>query len=592
MSDDSRPTRRGAAPSLLALVLVAPFVPAAAAQHDCATAVAVESLPFVDISDSAGAPFSSGAGSCNSAAAVLADRLDNALWYRIAPVETTPVRITVTAPGYDVVSTIWSGPSCEALVEVACRDQPQPNVIRLMLQGGTTYWLSVGDFGIEPGGGATTVQIDVDPDPLPNDVCAGAADVQSLPFAASFDNAGANPSSPAGSCNSNAARQAGVLDNSLWYRFAPEETMEVEVAVEPESPWDPLILLLQGAGCGSLQQVACRDADAAGGRETLRWTAVQGESYWIVLGDHGVLDGGGPGHVTITTPLGACCMNGQNCTMTTGAACVEAGGRFQGPGSACASPGYELAPFSPASLEDIGQTGTLLALGEDDGTVIPIGFSFPFFGQPQTQIGVSADGYLAFDGALDDFLNDPIPSPGGPDGVIAPFWCDLSPQRGGSIRSEVRGTAGLDLRLIVQWTDVPRFGLPDANTFQAVLHEDGDVDFRYGVVTPAPFPSACTIGVERLDGLAGVSVDPAAIGAGLTSVSLSAAMVGVDCTELCLCEFDGAEGVNVFDLLAYLDRWFTEAPRADVDGVPGVDIFDLLTMLDCWFVASADGACG
>ncbi len=60
--------------------------------------------------------------------------------------------------------------------------------------------------------------------------------------------------------------------------------------------------------------------------------------------------------------------------------------------------------------------------------------------------------------------------------------------------------------------------------------------------------------------------------------------------EACLCELDGADGVNVFDLLAYLDAWFAHDASANLDGQAGVDVFDLLMYLDCWFPASA-GAC-
>jgi hypothetical protein len=52
----------------------------------------------------------------------------------------------------------------------------------------------------------------------------------------------------------------------------------------------------------------------------------------------------------------------------------------------------------------------------------------------------------------------------------------------------------------------------------------------------------------------------------------------------CLCEQDGNPGVDVFDLLTYLDLWFAEDDAADVDRTAGVDVFDLLAYLDCWFV--------
>ncbi len=60
----------------------------------------------------------------------------------------------------------------------------------------------------------------------------------------------------------------------------------------------------------------------------------------------------------------------------------------------------------------------------------------------------------------------------------------------------------------------------------------------------------------------------------------------------CVCDFDCASGVDVFDLLAYLDQWFTGSAAAEMtgDATPSVDVFDLLAFLDCWFAASA-GAC-
>lgn len=59
----------------------------------------------------------------------------------------------------------------------------------------------------------------------------------------------------------------------------------------------------------------------------------------------------------------------------------------------------------------------------------------------------------------------------------------------------------------------------------------------------------------------------------------------------CPCERDGADGVTVFDLLAYLDGWFAQTSAAEMDGAAGVTVFDLLAFLDCWFPASAGAAC-
>jgi YVTN family beta-propeller protein len=75
------------------------------------------------------------------------------------------------------------------------------------------------------------------------------------------------------------------------------------------------------------------------------------------------------------------------------------------------------------------------------------------------------------------------------------------------------------------------------------------------------------------------------------SSNLSDAVATVTLPGGCPCELDGVSGVDVFDLLAYLDLWFPQNAAADIDGTPGVDVFDLLTYLDCWFPASAGGSC-
>ena len=58
------------------------------------------------------------------------------------------------------------------------------------------------------------------------------------------------------------------------------------------------------------------------------------------------------------------------------------------------------------------------------------------------------------------------------------------------------------------------------------------------------------------------------------------------------CDLDGAPGVTVFDLLAYLGLWFAGDAAAELTGddPASVDVFDLLAYLACWFERS--GPCG
>ncbi len=82
--------------------------------------------------------------------------------------------------------------------------------------------------------------------------------------------------------------------------------------------------------------------------------------------------------------------------------------------------------------------------------------------------------------------------------------------------------------------------------------------------------------------LVSVSEDGSFARGGLTDISIR---------STCPCEYNGQAGVDVFDLLSYLDLWFANAAGAELDGNGAVDVFDLLAYLDCWFPASAGNPC-
>jgi hypothetical protein len=139
----------------------------------------------------------------------------------------------------------------------------------------------------------------------------------------------------------------------------------------------------------------------------------------------------------------------------------------------------------------------------DDAFVeIPIGFAFPFFGETHQNVKISTNGYLAFGSDASIFSNEPMPSTGEPNGVIAPYWDDLIPAFGGSIRYLLSGTAPTR-RLTVEWNQVPYFGDFDSTaTFQATLFEGGRIGFQYLDVESGPLGrgASATVGVESVDG--------------------------------------------------------------------------------------------
>ncbi len=102
-----------------------------------------------------------------------------------------------------------------------------------------------------------------------------------------------------------------------------------------------------------------------------------------------------------------------------------------------------------------GELGTSVTLGDDYYTgVIPLGFSFDFFGIPYTQCLISSNNYITFDltGAnggspwdIDDLYSLPDPAsqalPQYPRNSVLGPWQDIYPPGGGAVRYAVFGTA-------------------------------------------------------------------------------------------------------------------------------------------------------
>lgn len=58
---------------------------------------------------------------------------------------------------------------------------------------------------------------------------------------------------------------------------------------------------------------------------------------------------------------------------------------------------------------------------------------------------------------------------------------------------------------------------------------------------------------------------------------------GPDRIILCEADLNADHTVDVFDLLIFLDEWFSGDPYADINNDNSIDVFDLLLFLDQWF---------
>jgi hypothetical protein len=74
-------------------------------------------------------------------------------------------------------------------------------------------------------------------------------------------------------------------------------------------------------------------------------------------------------------------------------------------------------------------------------------------------------------------------------------------------------------------------------------------------------------------------------GGGTGKFTYRIALAGASGISTCAADLDGSGGVDVFDLLAYLDLWFTADAGAELtgDSPASIDVFDLLAYLDTWF---------
>lgn len=167
---------------------------------------------------------------------------------------------------------------------------------------------------------------------------------------------------------------------------------------------------------------------------------------------------------------------------------------------------YAYRDFEPYNWID-ATNGTALSLGDDDYAEIPIGFNFKFYGLDRSSIKVGSNGYLTFGPYGAYYINEPIPSPLQPNDIIAPFWDDLNPSKGGKVYYMLSGTAP-NRALTIEWYQVPHYVNIGAATLEVTLYEStNEMLFQYQDVFFEDINydegMNATIGIEGPDGLYG-----------------------------------------------------------------------------------------
>ncbi|MBL0328955.1 MAG: gliding motility-associated C-terminal domain-containing protein [Bacteroidetes bacterium] len=158
-----------------------------------------------------------------------------------------------------------------------------------------------------------------------------------------------------------------------------------------------------------------------------------------------------------------------------------------GPGSlpttsyAVSSIGYAPGPYTG---------GTFVTLTDDSQSgILPIGFTFCFFGNSYTNFYIGSNGWIAFAPTSTTFTSAPIPSVAAtvPKNCIMGPWQDWHPGIAGGpyINYQTLGTAP-NRRLVVSWNNCPMFSCTTTlGRFQIIIYESTNIIENHIATKPA-----------------------------------------------------------------------------------------------------------
>ena len=169
--------------------------------------------------------------------------------------------------------------------------------------------------------------------------------------------------------------------------------------------------------------------------------------------------------------------------------------------SAVAATYQFVGPTTPGTWFDISATGTVLPALADDATsaAINIGFTFNYGGTNFTQLRVGSNGWLFLGNAsaASTAFNNTTVATNPVTNVMMPFWDDLFPPSGGSIRYQTLGIAP-NRQFVVSYLAIQHYnnGVTGTGsyTFQLVLYENGRFQYNYQSTTDQG--ASATIGYD------------------------------------------------------------------------------------------------
>ncbi|MCI0589763.1 MAG: hypothetical protein L0323_23350, partial [Planctomycetes bacterium] len=184
----------------------------------------------------------------------------------------------------------------------------------------------------------------------------------------------------------------------------------------------------------------------------------------------------------------------------------------EGACSVCVTGGYVVTTSAAPFTTLLGNPAAVaIFVGGDDGFSgrILLPFTFTHYGAPFSfgAIDINRNGFLATfpgGGGGTDFINEAPGNPNPPNGVIGPWWDDLTHTTGVTLLS-IQGAAP-NRRAVIEWHGLEAFpgnSSGENATFQAVINETTNVlEFHYDNASFAAGgdPWSATVGSENFDG--------------------------------------------------------------------------------------------
>ena len=142
--------------------------------------------------------------------------------------------------------------------------------------------------------------------------------------------------------------------------------------------------------------------------------------------------------------------------------------------------------------EDTGITNNMRSAGPFN-----IGFDFDFYSNTYTQLYISAYGYISFNYENLGKSQSDIPDQAIPNDVIAPFWGPMDTI--GYVKYATLGEAP-NRQMVIEWNQ--QGADDDVYTFEAILHENGDIVYQYNQILVNGDSFYCTsTGIEDQFGI-------------------------------------------------------------------------------------------